>query len=133
MSDTTETHEIQQELKESKSKKVKESKPKESGAKNPTPSGILLDLDANRAARIEAAGDPFPFLFKGERFTIPPAKAWPITVGDDLSAGHLQKALKSLLGKKDYKRFMACGPSYSDLEVLFEGIAKWQGAASPGE
>ena len=87
-----------------------------------------FDLDAARAARTEALGEPFTFTSYGQTFTAPSPKQWPIQVTAALSNGDLTGALEMLLGPDQSAAFLAAGPvTMGDIEALFTAIAKWAG------
>lgn len=90
-----------------------------------------FDLDAARAGVAEADKESFLFVFGKQTFTIPSPKEWPITVSDLLAQGKIVDAMQSLLGE-GYEDFAALSPTLSDLELIFEAVAKWQGV-TPGE
>jgi hypothetical protein len=89
-----------------------------------------LDLDAARAARAEARGEPPTVTLGGETFTLPveiPMRyIWALVEGDDMDA------LKVLFnGQLD--RFLATEPSGQDIVALVAGVPKLYGMASQGE
>lgn len=84
------------------------------------------DLDAGRAARAEARGEPFVIGFCGQEYQIPPARDWPIEATDALSSGALSAALRLLLGEDQYATFMVNKPTVGDVEDLMKAVAKWQ-------
>jgi hypothetical protein len=89
-----------------------------------------LDLDAARAARAEARGEPPTVTLGGETFTLPaelPMRyVWTLVEGDDMDA------LKVLFdGQLD--RFLATEPTREDILALVAGVPALYGLASPGE
>lgn len=89
-----------------------------------------LDLDAARAARAEARGEPPTVTIGGETFTLPaelPMRyVWTLVEGDDMDA------LKVLFdGQLD--RFIAADPTREDILALVAGVPKLYGLGSPGE
>lgn len=100
----------------------------------PKPAAVpegAFDLDASRAARREAAQEPFRFVFGGQPFTLPPSKEWPLVATDALSDGHVGVAMKELLGDQ-WDAFAAMGATVGDLTDLFGAVSAWQGL-TPGE
>ncbi len=91
-----------------------------------------FDLSAARAARSEAAGAPFPFLFAGKAYTIPPTKEWPLAAMDSLAEGNVGEAMRVLLGPDQYKSIAADGGTLGDVETLFGALSAASGL-TPGE
>lgn len=87
---------------------------------------LTFDMDAARAARAEAVGDPFPFTFGGQAFTIPSPKEWPIEATGSLAVGDVVAAMRLLLGEQ-YEAFTLHKPTLADVEDLLGAVAKWQG------
>lgn len=104
--------------------------PRTAPAAPAVPEGAF-DLDAARAARAEAAGDPFVFVFGGEVWTLPPSREWPLEATDALAAGHIGPAMRVLLGDQ-WAEFAKQGARVGDLTDLFQGLSAWQGL-TPGE
>lgn len=101
---------------------------------------MAIDLDAARAARREAQGEPPTVTFGGETFNLPVELPFDISeMGTRLNeaqtstevAAAMRDTMKMLLAD-DYDRFMALRPSTQDLVVLVEGIPKEYGIG-PGE
>jgi hypothetical protein len=89
-----------------------------------------LDLDAARAARAEARGEPPTVTLGGETFTLPPEMplryVWTLVDGDDMAA------LRVLFnGQLD--RFLATEPTREDILTLIAGVPALYGLVSPGE
>lgn len=105
---------------------------KPAAARKPQPVPGAFDLDAARAARREAVGEPFPFTFGGENFTLPPSKEWPLEATDFLADGHIGPAMKVLLGDRQWATFSALGATVGDLKDLFSALSNWTGL-TPGE
>lgn len=95
--------------------------------------GPVFDLEAGRAARREAAGDPFPFQFAGSDYEIPTPKLWPLDVTDLLAEGKVSAACEVLIGPEGYARFKDDGATLADVEALFEAVGRWQGVDGLGE
>lgn len=91
-----------------------------------------FDLSAARAARSEAAGVAFAFLFDGVEFTIPPTKEWPLAAMDSLADGAVGDAMRVLLGPAQYQTLKDHGATLGDVETLFGALAAGQGL-TPGE
>lgn len=84
------------------------------------------DLDAGRAARAEAKGEPFTFSFGGQEYEIASPRQWPIEATEAMSTGALTTALRLLLGEEQYATFMVNKPTIGDVEDLMTAVAKWQ-------
>jgi hypothetical protein len=86
---------------------------------------VTLDLDAARAARLEAKSAGPAVTFGGRTFTLPPEVSYEVVaqVGalerGDLDA--LGAMMRALLGDC-YGDFMAGHPSIEDMEALVEGV-----------
>jgi len=89
-----------------------------------------LDLDAARAARAEARGEPPTITIGGETFTLPvelPMRyVWTLVDGDDIDA------LKVLFDSQ-IDRFLATDPTREDILALVAGVPKLYGLGTPGE
>lgn len=89
-----------------------------------------LDLDAARAARAEAQGEPPVVTFGGEQFTLPaelPLRyAWALIDNDH------EGALKMLFNGQ-HERFLAKDPSRDDVLALIKGIPLLYGIGDEGE
>lgn len=92
-----------------------------------------FDLDAAAAARREASGEGFKFLWKKKSYTCLPPKEWPITVTAALSKGDLVESLAGILGEKQAEQFMKGNPTTGDVEALMEAIAAFTGVGGSGE
>jgi hypothetical protein len=93
-----------------------------------------FDLDAARAARREAQGVGFKFMWGKKAYECPPAKEWPMAVTGLLSEGKLMEAVEGILGPKQFATFMKGNPSMGDLEDLMSALAKFSGVGdSAGE
>ena len=92
-----------------------------------------FDLDAAAAARREAEGAGFTFIFKGDTYACLPAKEWPIAVSGLLSEGNLIGALTEILGPEQGEKFLAGKPTMGDIEDLMTHIAKFSGTDDAGE
>lgn len=104
----------------------------------------MIDLDAARAARREAAGEGPEVVFKGERFTLAPEI--PFRVAENVSnmaraaaegdqsssAAAVIEVLRSLFGEQ-WDRFEALNPSVADIQILLEEAMKSYGFASAEE
>lgn len=103
------------------------------GKRSPATDTGVFDLDAERAARVEAMGEPFTFVSHGATYTMPSPKQWPVQVTGMLSDGDLPGALRLLLGPDQADAFLNGGPiTMGDLEALFGAVAKWSGLDSLG-
>ena len=90
-----------------------------------------FDLDAARAQRREAAGEPATFTFGGEQYHVPPSSEWPLGVRDLLVGGDLQGAMRELLNGQ-WERFHAAGPTMGDVGDLHDWISESNGMRSAG-
>lgn len=95
--------------------------------------GTTFDLDAAGAARREAAGEGFKFIWKKKPYVCLPPKEWPITVTSSLSEGDLVGAISEILGEKQAVPFLKGNPTTGDVEALMEAIAKHTGVDGLGE
>jgi hypothetical protein len=93
----------------------------------------VFDLDAARAARREAEGEGFRFVWNGVDFVCAPAKEWPIAVNGALSNGDIEGALLGILGDEQGPVFLAGKPTMGDVETLMTEIAKYSGVDGLGE
>lgn len=77
------------------------------------------DLDALRAARAEAAGDPPTVTLAGETFTLPVEMPWAVVeaLAHDTAAAFRDAAL-ALLGGSQYRRACELGVSRDDMGAL---------------
>lgn len=87
----------------------------------------VIDLNAERAARLEAAGEASEVRFGDAVFFVPPPKAWPLTALDAMAAGELVSALRALCGDEATDAFLSGGAVLADLEALFTQLAASQG------
>lgn len=91
----------------------------------------LLDLGtAAAAAATEAEQQPFSFTYKGEEYTIPAGRDWPVAAVGSLAAGELNEALPLLLGVEEYDRLMAAGLTTGELRFLFDQVGQAAGFPS---
>lgn len=88
-----------------------------------------IDLDAARAARAEAHGEPKTLLFGGETFILP--VECPFTFVEALNAGEDRLSVMALF-REDTERFMALEPTFDDMKALIEGVAETYGLRTPG-
>ena len=93
---------------------------------------MTFDLDAARAQRREAAGDPSEFVFGGDTFTVPPSSEWPISVRDSLTGGDVVAAMKEILGEQ-WETFSGHGPTIGDVTALLDWVAGENGMGSSGK
>lgn len=75
-----------------------------------------LDLNARRAARWEAAGEPPTVVIGDETFTLP--VELPLAFLEALNALDVRRAVGTLVGDADVDRFLAQRPSIEDLMEL---------------
>lgn len=79
-------------------------------------------------ARAEAEGGaPFRFTYKGKKYTVPPAMAWPIRAQSDLLNGRLEQALSVLIGEKEYQQLARDGMINAELVELFNELGRNSG------
>lgn len=96
-----------------------------------TAKASVFDLDAVSAARREAAGVGFTFVWHGEEYECLPAKEWPITVTSALATGDLVGGITEILGA-DGQRFIDTKPTAGDVEALLTALAEFSGVESTG-
>lgn len=88
-----------------------------------------IDLDAARAARAEAQGEPHTVVFGGQEYALP--AEIPAEFGFLLVEGNLPEAISSVLGESAGE-FWAQKPSINDLEVFSEDMARLYGFEDAG-
>jgi hypothetical protein len=100
-----------------------------SAAPNGRKPAVVFDLDAKHAARAEARGETFHFVWGGEDFELMPMNEWPLATMDVLDTGDLKAALAGLIigGDEALARFMSHNPNMGDLEDLFNAASAWAG------
>lgn len=92
-----------------------------------------IDLDAARAAKAEALGEPFTFTHQQHTFTIPDQAQWPLTVLDLMSDGKIVAALKELLGPDQWTVMQTLPPlTLDDVKTLFDAVASAMGVQDLG-
>lgn len=101
---------------------------RKAGAPNGAPARVI-DLDAARAARSEAAQDPVILRLGGQEFTLPPEM--PVAFALYAQEGQMLKAIGALLGDQ-LDAFLEQRPAVSDLEA-FADLAGEVYGVSPGE
>lgn len=87
-----------------------------------------LNLDAARAARREAAGEPVSFVLGGETFDLP--VEMPLEALDyvaqlptaDNAAVLLAPLLRAMIGEDEWPRFMAQKPTLDDMLALSDHL-----------
>jgi hypothetical protein len=89
-----------------------------------------IDLDALRAARNEAAGEPNTLRVAGKEFRLPPSL--PLSFAVALERDSTTEALKALLGEQ-MDEFLSLGVDYADLADLIGETVKLYTGRSPGE
>lgn len=89
--------------------------------------------EARAAAARESDNRPFRFTYGPDEqtFSIPPMLEWPMSVEMKLAEGQLSGALAVLLGDQ-MDAFIACGPTFGDLQLLLEKVGSWAGVAGLG-
>lgn len=90
---------------------------------------FVLDLDAQRAARQEIAGDPPAIVIGGKRIEIPRELALRFATEfmDLLNAGDVEAGLRILLKPDAYDQFMAADPTVEDLAALTSALPQLYG------
>lgn len=92
----------------------------------------MIDLDARRAQRAEAASADYVVRLGGESFSFPPVNEWPVELTDSLQKGDLMAALRLLLTDEELPRFLAQRPTMGDLNDLFEALGNRAGVGGLG-
>jgi hypothetical protein len=103
----------------------------------------VIDLDAAKAARREAAGEAPTLTFGGEAFSLP--VELPFEVGhrllsllENIAGGttavfdDVEAILRPLFAER-YEAFMAHGPSMADIMALLTGLPREYGFTDVGE
>lgn len=88
-----------------------------------------LNLDAAKAARMEAMGEPKVLVFGGETFELPPELL--LEHADIFVAGDPKSIITALVGEARIERFMEHKPSLEDVKVLAEGLKGLYGIEVP--
>lgn len=86
----------------------------------------VIDLDASRAARAEAAGAPVVVKLEGREFTLP--AELPFLFADRLAEGELRPAFDVLLGDQA-DDFWKLGITLPDIETLADQVTTLYGMA----
>ena len=86
-----------------------------------------INLDAARASRAEAAGEPVVVVFGGIEYELP--VELPIEAA--VAASDPMAFLRVMFGER-HEEFLAARPSMQDVVTLAEGIAKAYGFESAG-
>lgn len=90
----------------------------------------VLDLDAARAARAEAAGERHQLVFQGATFELP--VEIPADFAFFLVENKMREALGALLEER-FDEFWKLRPSVGDLTELANGVARLYGFGNEGE
>jgi hypothetical protein len=90
-----------------------------------------INLDEKRQARLEAVGER-SFVFKGERFVLPPELEWDATEkAIELAATDdprlLTPTIEAIIGEKEWARFKALRPAIADINELLPELLKEYG------
>jgi hypothetical protein len=93
--------------------------------------GNIIDLDAARAARDEAA--PFPVRFGGKDFEVPSQRRWKLSAMTALAAGDLIGFLQGIMPAAAYTAFMAAEPDVGDLETFVAHLTERAGVGDVGK
>ena len=94
-----------------------------------------FDLNkARAAARAEAKAEHFPFVFGPDdrEFHALPMNDWPLGMAVFLSEGNLIEAIRLVLAEGEFTDFLACTPTFGDLNLLFGAIGEWAGVGGLG-
>lgn len=86
-------------------------------------------------ARREAQGDLYAAVtWRGREWTINLERGHvPVAIMEAFEDGKTVTALRALLGAQQWSAFMAYEPDMTDLETLFDAMAKELGFTDPGE
>jgi hypothetical protein len=79
-----------------------------------------LNLDAKRAARAAARGEPMRMVLSGETFDLVPEM--PIEIGELANDNRIGEAFKLMLAapEEDWDRLKTCRPSFNDILDVVE-------------
>lgn len=88
----------------------------------------VIDVNANRAQRIEAGQLTIPVLMGDSKFQFPTPKEWDVRFLTHLNQGDFPEAIRVILDDdEEYERFMAEKPKLGDMEFVLEEITKAAG------
>ena len=90
-------------------------------------SGQPFDLDAAVAAASEAEAAPFEFTYHGEKYTVPPATAWPLRANALIGAGEIDAGMQLILEGDTYRRLTEAGMTMGELSILLDAVGKSAG------
>jgi hypothetical protein len=94
--------------------------------------GRVIDLDAARAARAEAAKETPVIRFAGRDWNLPSELPWALAeVAAGGNAESAIAAVKSLLGSQ-WAEFLEANPTIEDMRILLENVASIY-VADPGK
>ena len=92
----------------------------------------VIDLDAARAARAEAAKENPVIKFAGQDWALPAELPWAIAEAAGAATAEAAiAAVRALLGDR-WDAFLACGPTIDDMRILLENVATLY-AVDPGK
>lgn len=92
----------------------------------------IVDLDAARAARIEAAGEEVTIKFSGKEWKLPAELPWALAEAAAKNSTETAiAAVRSLFGSQ-WDDFAACNPTVEDVRILLESVASLYGG-DPGK
>ena len=85
-----------------------------------------IDLDALEAEALAMAPAGIEFTYRGVTFTVPPAKAWPLSVQRRLAHGDVD-ALDGVLGGTTFAALADAGLTQAGFEQLLDRLQKAAG------
>jgi len=95
--------------------------------------GQPFDLDAAiAAAASETEAVPFDFIYKGEKYTVPPATAWPLRAQALIAAGEADEGMQLILEGTTYRDLSNAGMTMGELTVLLDAVGKHAGIGGLG-
>jgi hypothetical protein len=88
---------------------------------------VDIDLDAMRAARLEASGSSISVKWGGNTYQVPPTAEWPLDVIALIEKNDFTEAMKQLFSPDDWDKISVSRPSLGDMRDLFNALAKISG------
>lgn len=87
---------------------------------------------ASDAAKAEAKVSELVIEHGGKTYVIPPTNQWPIDVFEAAEDGKAIRALRGVLGPKQWQAYKDTSPDFDDLNAFFDKLAEAGGLSSAG-